>query len=193
MKDWIPLLQSLIWPVFIAVIAYRFRAPIQRFLNTVNKRVEQGDGFEYEGPGGVVRLPPSSPRSPSGPEPQPGAQPLLEAAPVPAEPQSEPTSSETAPQIYMAHTSRRDRSLDRGNYRYHRIRIFLEGDDGDLYRVTRVVYHLHPTFYDPDRTVTDRTTNFELNTSAWGMFNLTADVHLKGQRNPLRLGRYLNF
>ncbi|MFD9498780.1 pYEATS domain-containing protein [Streptomyces sp. NPDC060035] len=73
------------------------------------------------------------------------------------------------------------------------MRIFLEGNDRDLDRVTRVVYHLHPTFYQRDRTVTDRTANFELNTSAWGMFNLTADVHMTGQQKPLKLGRYLNF
>ncbi|MFJ2271667.1 protein kinase [Streptomyces sp. NPDC087849] len=103
-------------------------------------------------------------------------------------------SAKAAPRIHVAHVARRDRSLDRGNYRYHRIRVFLEGDDdGDLDRVTKVVYHLHPTFPEPDRVVTDRTTEFELRMSAWGEFTMTADVHVEGRQEPLRLERYLNF
>ncbi|MCH6162587.1 pYEATS domain-containing protein [Streptomyces marispadix] len=200
MKDWIPLLQSLIWPVFIAAAAYRLRRPLRRFVESVNTRVEQGDPFEYEGPGGIIRLPPSSPQHPSGPEPRPGAQPLLNTELVPAG--SETASADSAdaadsdepgPQIYVAHTARRDKSLDRENYRYHRVHVFLEGDDRDLDRVTKVVYHLHPTFYDPVRTVTDRATNFELRTSAWGMFNLRARVHVEDREEPLTLQRYLNF
>ncbi|MCX4736773.1 pYEATS domain-containing protein [Streptomyces sp. NBC_01363] len=102
-------------------------------------------------------------------------------------------SAKAAPRIHVAHAARRDRSLDRGNYRYHRIRVFLEGDDdGDLDRVTKVVYHLHPTFPEPDRLVTDRTTEFELSMSAWGEFTLTADVHVEGRQAPLRLEQYLN-
>ncbi|MFG2502259.1 protein kinase [Streptomyces sp. NPDC048441] len=103
-------------------------------------------------------------------------------------------SPQAAPRIHVAHAARRETSLDSGNYRYHRIRVFLEGDDdGDLDRVTKVVYHLHPTFPEPDRVVTDRTTEFELKMSAWGEFALTADVHVEGRQTPLRLERYLNF
>jgi hypothetical protein len=29
--------------------------------------------------------------------------------------------------------------------------------------------------------------------SAWGEFTMTADVHVEGQEEPLRLERYLNF
>jgi hypothetical protein len=204
MKDWIPLLQSLIWPVFIAAAAYRLRRPLRRFLDSVNTRVEQGDPFEYEGPGGIIRLPPSSPQHPSGPEPRPGAQPLLDTELVPAGSEAgspdtagSPASTDTDAdepglQIYVAHTARRDKSLDRENFRYHRIHVFLEGDGRDLDRVTKVVYHLHPTFYDPVRTVTDRAASFELRTSAWGMFNLRAHVHVEGRGEPLRLQRYLN-
>ncbi|GGZ85679.1 hypothetical protein GCM10010344_61410 [Streptomyces bluensis] len=170
-----------------------FRTPLGRFLKTVNKRVEDGGPVEGEIAGLAVRLPEWSPQSPSGPEPQPGAQPLVDTELVPAESQPNSTRAAAAPQIYVAHTSRRDRSLDKGNYRYHRIRVFLEGDNRDLDRVTKVVYHLHPTFYEPERTVTGRAKNFELETSAWGMFNLTADVHLEDRQEPLRLGRYLNF
>ncbi|WP_406179173.1 protein kinase domain-containing protein [Streptomyces sp. NBC_01006] len=103
-------------------------------------------------------------------------------------------SAKAAPRIHVAHVAQRDSSLDRGNYSYHRIRVFLEGDDdGDLDRLTKVVYHLHPTFPEPDRVVTDRATGFELTMSAWGEFTITADVHVQGQQEPFRLERYLNF
>lgn len=73
-------------------------------------------------------------------------------------------------------------------------RIFLEADDDrDLDRVSKVIYHLHPTFYDPERTVTERKTNFELRTAGWGMFDLSAEVYLAGRQKPINLTRYLNF
>jgi hypothetical protein len=192
MSDWIPLIQSLVWPVFIAVLVFKFRASLHHLVDTITSRVKQGASFEAGASG--VRLGPSSPQIPSGPEPEPGAQPLLDASSASTDPRPDSASANPAHTIHLAHTARRDRQLDRGNYRYHSIHVFLVGDDDrDLDRVTKVVYHLHPTFYEPNRTVTDRRTNFELRTAAWGMFNLTADVHVTGQATPLRLERYINF
>jgi transcription initiation factor IIF auxiliary subunit len=69
----------------------------------------------------------------------------------------------------------------------------LEGeDDSDLDAVGRVVYHLHPTFRDPIREITNRETKFQLQTAAWGQFNLTAEVYLRVAAEPLRLERYIN-
>lgn len=192
MSEWIPLIQSLVWPVFIAGLVFRFRASLHQLVDTITSRVKQGASFEAGASG--VRLGPSSPQTPSGPEPEPGAQPLLDASSGSAKPQPDSTGANAADTIHLAHTARRDRQLDRGNYQYHSIQVFLVGDDDrDLDRVTKVVYHLHPTFYEPNRTVANRRTNFELMTAAWGMFNLTADVHVKGQEAPLRLERYINF
>ncbi|GAA4529648.1 pYEATS domain-containing protein [Amycolatopsis samaneae] len=190
MKDWIPLFQSLVWPVFIAVLVFAFRSAIRKLLASVNARVAKGDHLEV-GPGGV-KLKAAEPGKPSGDAPEPGAQPALDEAaasgPVP-ETEAEPLS-----RFHLVHTAQRDRSLDRGDYRYFRIRVFLEGEeDSDLDHVEKVVYHLHPTFYNPVRTVTDRRTNFELMTAAWGMFPLRADVYLKGRPAPVSLERYLNF
>ncbi|MFE0025883.1 pYEATS domain-containing protein [Amycolatopsis sp. NPDC059021] len=190
MKDWIPLLQSLIWPIFIALLVFAFRSAIRTLLKSVNERVAKGDHLEV-GPGGV-KLRAESPAAPSGEEPQPGAQPALDGEePVKSQPHID---VEPLSRFHLVHTAHRDTSLDRGDYRYFRIRVFLEGEeDSDLDRVTKVVYYLHPTFYDPIRTVTDRATKFELTTAAWGMFALRADVHLDGQPTPLHLERYLNF
>ncbi|WP_158885886.1 pYEATS domain-containing protein [Amycolatopsis anabasis] len=116
MRDWIPLFQSLVWPVLVAVLAFRFRGSLRGLADIVASRVAQGASFEA------------------------GAS-------------------------------------DRGSYRYHSIHVFLVGDDDR----------------ELDREVTDRATNFGLRTSAWGMFNLSADVHVAGRSRPLRLERYINF
>ncbi|MFE7529827.1 pYEATS domain-containing protein [Kitasatospora sp. NPDC057542] len=95
--------------------------------------------------------------------------------------------------LHLAHTARADGSRPTNSRPYFRIRVYLASfDAADLDRVTKVVYHLHPTFPEPDRTVTDRSTDFGLVVLAWGEFNLTADVYLAGQRKPVRLERYLN-
>ncbi|MFE6887325.1 pYEATS domain-containing protein [Streptomyces sp. NPDC057694] len=46
---------------------------------------------------------------------------------------------------------------------------------------------MHPTFRNPDRTITDGSTGFELTTAGWEMFTPTADVHLKSSSEPLQL------
>ncbi|WP_165401444.1 pYEATS domain-containing protein [Herbihabitans rhizosphaerae] len=182
----------MIWPVFVGLLVLTFRRRVRRFFDAVNSRVERGDSFEAGTSG--IRLGASSPHESSGKEPEPGAQPVLDAPPSTIAAQTRHEPVELAASIHLAHTARREKSLDRGAYRYYSIRVFLESDnENDLDRVNKVVYHLHPTFYEPDRTVVDRETNFELRTAGWGMFNLTAEVHLADRVEPLRLERYINF
>ncbi|MHB6904853.1 pYEATS domain-containing protein [Streptomyces sp. DB-54] len=190
MKDWIPFLQASIWPIVVLTLAFKFRAGLGRLIEAINSRVERGDSFEAGASG--IRLGPSSPQAPTGAEPQPGAQPVLEVPPPLAE-LSEP-ATEAAPSVHLVHSAHRDSALDRNGYRYFRLRIALEGDSySDLDRVVKVIYHLHPTFRDPDRTIRNRATSFELTTAGWGTFNLTADVYVKDSLEPIRLERYLNF
>jgi hypothetical protein len=198
MKDWIPLLQTLVWPLFVVGLLYLFRSHLDELILTIKGRIEKGDSFEAGTSG--IKLGSSAPQAPSGKEPLPGVQPLPSTRPV-AEPRSgssvsdqSSSTSKADHNIFLVHTARRDKSLDKGQYEYYRLKIFLEGkDDGDLEPVAKVIYHLHPSFYNPDRTVTDRDSNFELRTAAWGMFNLTADVYIRDRKEPLRLERYLNF
>lgn len=190
MKDWIPFLQALIWPIVVLTLAFKFRSGLGRLIEAVNSRVERGDAFEAGASG--IKLGPSSPQTPTGAEPQPGAQPVLEVPPPLAELTEAP--ADAAPRVHLVHSAHRDSAVDKNGYKYFRLRIALEGDsDADLDRVAKVVYHLHPTFRDPDRVVTNRSTSFELTTAAWGMFDLTADVYVKGSSEPIRLERYLNF
>ena len=54
--------------------------------------------------------------------------------------------------------------------------VWLDGDSGELDAVDYVTYILHPTFHNPVRRVTDRFTNFRLETSGWGTFTVRANV-----------------
>jgi transcription initiation factor IIF auxiliary subunit len=47
---------------------------------------------------------------------------------------------------------------------------------GDLDRVQKVTWHLHPTFADPVREQTNRHEKFKLTTSGWGAFKVRADI-----------------
>jgi transcription initiation factor IIF auxiliary subunit len=77
---------------------------------------------------------------------------------------------------------------------YYTIQVRLEADSPELMqRVLKVVYHLHPTFPNPDREISDRESSFELTTAGWGQFNLSADVYFEDNSQPLRLFRYINF
>lgn len=57
--------------------------------------------------------------------------------------------------------------------------VWLAGTQAELASVERVVYHLHPTFPDPIRTVTDRKTQFRLDETGWGEFEIVAHVTRK--------------
>lgn len=119
MKDWIPLLQSLVWPVFLLIVLVRFREPIAKLLATIYARVERGDDFAA-GPSGV-KIAVASPSAPSGPEPVPGAQPALTVKPTSADSSDRfESAASVVPHIYLAHIARRDPTLDRGGYRYYR-------------------------------------------------------------------------
>lgn len=64
--------------------------------------------------------------------------------------------------------------------------VWLQGDGNDLERVDHVVYHLHPTFPNPDRTVTDAASGFKLTASGWGTFTLGVEIHYRDGTSELR-------
>lgn len=170
MKDWIPLLQSLVWPLFLFGLAIWFRAGVKTVLVSISERIRSGASFEA-GPGGIkigaVQSPPSTAKS-------------LVAT------EDTRTIDDLPHAIYMAHQAVRDAHLDRGGLQYYRLRIALEADEPNLLdNVEKVIYHLHPTFKDPDRTVTDRGSNFEIGTAAWGDFNMTAEIFFRGGKPKL--------
>ena len=52
MKEWIPLLQSLVWPLFLTGLAIWLRASIKTVLIAIADRIRSGAPFEA-GPGGI--------------------------------------------------------------------------------------------------------------------------------------------
>lgn len=64
---------------------------------------------------------------------------------------------------------------------------WVAAEDADLDAIEKVVWLLHPSFARSSVTVTDRASNFQLNTAGWGTFMLRAELHLKnGDKLPLR-------
>jgi transcription initiation factor IIF auxiliary subunit len=54
--------------------------------------------------------------------------------------------------------------------------IWLEGSETELDTVRHVVYTLHKTFPDPVRKVSERRSQFRLESRGWGTFRIYAKV-----------------
>lgn len=64
--------------------------------------------------------------------------------------------------------------------------VWLSGDPEELDSIDHVLYILDPTFHNPVRTVSDRMTNFRLDTDSWGIFTIHANVmHRDGREKTL--------
>lgn len=173
LTDWIPFFQSLLWPIVLVAFVFLFRRSISDLLKHLSERVRDGAPLEVAGVkiGGGER-----PRE------------LVEKGENPAAPAELPNT------IYMTHRAVRDTGLDRGSERYFRLIISLDADTPELLdQVERVRYHLHPTFRNPVREVSDRGLNFQITTTAWGEFNMKAEVYLKNKSAALEIERYINF
>lgn len=202
MKEVFSLVETLVWPAFILLVLLLGRHSLLKILEAIRTRIEAGDPFEAGTSG--VKLGPSanrpapaerdvrSPAVAAEAEPSPSGE--IVGATEEGEPAEARAERPENPGIYLVHKARRDKSLDRGEYEYYRLRVFVEVEEEELLeRVSHVIYHLHPTFRSPDRAKRDPDTQFELRTSVWGQFLLTADVYFKGEDQPLTLDRYLNF
>lgn len=178
MKDWIPLLQSLVWPVVLIGLAIWFRGGVKLVLNAISERIKGGASFEA-GPSGIkigaVQAPPSTAKTLAN--------------------YNAPRAVDDLPHaIYMTHQAVRDSSLDRGGQQYYRLRIAVDADEPEILDdIEKVTYHLHPTFRDPDRTSTDRQSRFEIGTAAWGEFNMAAEIFFRDGKPKLVVERYINF
>ena len=169
---------AIIWPVFISAVLWWLRKDIPRLFSALVDRVEKGDPAEAFG----VKLGSSQPKLPTD---TPVAE--LDAPEPPAK--GDPGSPHV---IYLLHKYTRDKSLDRDGHKYYRLNIWVEADGFDLSKVNNITYHLHETFDNPIRVVSNHAAAFELSTAAWGSFLLFADVSFK-DGTQWRIERYLNF
>jgi transcription initiation factor IIF auxiliary subunit len=68
--------------------------------------------------------------------------------------------------------------------------VWVDGKQESIEEIDRVEYILHPTFPDPVRLVTNRASNFKLESKGWGEFMIHANVLTKSGRT-LRLNHWL--
>jgi hypothetical protein len=172
MKEWIPLLRELVWPIFWACVALCAWRPIVRLLKASEERIAAGAEFEAGAKG--IRI---------------GAAPkLAEIESVTTkltvdQPETPPTAP-TPGRVYLVHTARRDRRFDVEDRQYYRVRVYLDADEPQLLDdVSEVTYRFHETVRHPVRTIRDRQTSFETRTELWGEFNLAAIVRFKDGRD----------
>ena len=158
MTNWLDILNELIWPSSILLLAIFFRKKLENIIDQVGLRIGRGDHFEV-GAGGIKL---------GSPDPSLNN----------AEPEKKKELEENQPSdIYLAHRATRAPDLDSDGAKYFRIRVWLDADHPELLNdVKEVKYILHPTFKNPVRVITDRRTLFGLNTIGWGEFNLKGIV-----------------
>jgi hypothetical protein len=115
-KDWIPLLQALVWPVVLVGLLIWFRGAVKQVLSAIGERVRSGAPFEA-GPSGIkigaVQAPPSTAKTLAAVEDTRAVDDL----PHP---------------IYMTHQAVRDSTLDRGGQQYYRLRISVDADEPEI-------------------------------------------------------------
>jgi hypothetical protein len=194
MSAWIPLFQSLVWPIFLAIFLILVRGYLVSIIKNIINRIEEGASFQA-GPSGIslgqsehklTRLSEVKDRE------------ELSSTIITSAGEGEGSEMISAPTIYdkvtyLVHSVSAPR-IDTDNIERRGISVIVDADSEDILdKIERVVYHLHPTFPNPDKETYDRKRFFALNTRAWGEFNLSADIYFKGYEKPLSLCRYLNF
>ncbi len=191
MEAWIPFFQSLIWPLFLAVFLIANRKWVKEVAEIIKERIRKGSGFKtpvFELLDGVA---------PKMEVESPNLQEVFEKIAHETREASFLDPSlllEAANSLYLVHTAEQTANQDSLGRTYYLVRVQLAAAVSNLLdNVERVVYHLHPTFPNPEREVTNRDNQFELTLQAWGQFTLRADVYLRGSAKPIPLTRYLNF
>ncbi|MHA1748356.1 MAG: pYEATS domain-containing protein [Promethearchaeota archaeon] len=186
MDKWIPLFQTIVWPLLILIIIMFNRDKFLRILNSLIKRIESGSEIQA-GPlliGQQLRTENMIDIS--------RAEKVL----------SEYTKNninielldEACRYFYLIHTGRVSytESLKKGCY-YFKLSIWIDSSYQDLYdKIDKVIYHLHSSFKNPTREIKNNKNKYLLETYATGEFNLIADVYLKGLPKPIKLSRYIN-
>lgn len=175
MKDWVPFLQSLVWPIFVAALLLIFRRSVRQFLETIQRKIEAGAQVGV----GLFTLGGTAPVLKSD-----------ETAKVSSIGLDRGYLSEA---IYVVHAARFARIIEEGKKDYE-ISVWVFSRSQEIQdRIERVEYRLHSTYKRRIRDSKDKEKNFELVLLAWGQFNLKVQVYLSGESQPVVLWRFLNF
>jgi hypothetical protein len=195
MKDWIPFLQSLVWPIFILIFLFVARSRVREILAVIRQRIEAGSEMAI-GPSGFTLGSAPKLKTPIVEIEQELLQSLDIEVREPVDGQQQ-FSPELAQFIYLIHGASYYREAGPTSDRrdFYTVMVQLSADSLALLdKVQKVVYYRHPGFKEKTiLEVADRESNFQMITRVWGQFNLKADVFFEGISKPLTLYRYLNF
>jgi len=67
----------------------------------------------------------------------------------------------------------------KGDADWYKWKIFLKCSKEELDEIDYVTYILHPTFPNPIRKVSDRSSGFALSATGWGEFEIKAKIEYK--------------
>ena len=185
-------------PIFMILMLFYFKDWVRELFDTIKTRIAEGSEMSV-GPGGFSLG--SAPKLESEEESDESDELIEKIEKVSSQEakkeviEDEELVSQLEKSLRLIHGATYNQTLSEKRGRpYYRIQVELVADNPDLLdSVEKIVYHLHPTFPNPDREINTRHNNFQLSTSAWGQFNLRADVYFKDITRQLRTSRYINF
>ncbi len=70
-----------------------------------------------------------------------------------------------------------NKTLRTKSYDWFKWRVFIDEPKSVLQKIQSVDYVLHPTFPNPNRTITDKESGFALESSGWGSFRIYGTIH----------------
>jgi len=179
MKDWIPFLQALIWPVFIVVTLLVFRKAFADVVLAIKRRIEAGAEMAV-GPAGITI----------------GSAPVLKSEETTKKASSLRDNlgdrSYLSTALYMVHNAKFAKLVPEGRDYEIKVRVYAESAELED-RIERVEYHLHRSYSRRIRESRDKENAFQVTLYAWGQFNLKAHVYIKEIEEPVVLWRFLNF
>jgi hypothetical protein len=197
LKDWVPLFQSLVWPIFIGIMVWKFKPQVETFLTTLNDKLKTAKTIDLGKDGikisSIVSDDKKTISDDSNISEEMEGKLRAELGGLGEGRHLLASSPEQASHIYLRHSAKRDSSLDKNGLAYYRLNFWLDADEKQLLsQVERVIYVLHPTFRNPLREVRSRENDFGMTTIAWGEFNLKAKVY-RSDGKTVTLERYIDF
>ena len=191
MDKWIPLFQSLVWPLLIIIIILHFKENIKKIIESLKNRIDLGSEMQV-GPKGITLGP--TPKIADDIDLDKANKVLNKFKENPTKKQEFIETFHNSKYFYLVHTSQVNytKSIEKGHY-YYKLSIWVDSNSQDLLnKIDKIIYHLHPSFKKPDREIDTLSNKFLLETYAWGQFYLFADVYLKNISEPIKISRFLN-
>ncbi len=96
------------------------------------------------------------------------------------------------PKFDFTNTSTQAKEMKLEGYNWYDWTVFCSSSKEELNLIEKVEYHLHPSFPDPIRVVTDSKNGFPLKARGWGVFLIRIIIYLK-DGTEVNTEHYLKF